>query len=182
MEFDSYWHHAPPHWLNEKGIYMVTGATLHKEHFFRGPERLDFLQSLFFQCCREFRWELHAWALFSNHYHFKAESPEEPKTLSRMLSKYHMLSSKWANQRDGTPGRRVWYQFWDSLITYDRSYWPRLLYVHENPVRHRLVENSQYYRWCSARWFEEKASRTHRHKVHSFRTDKLKVFDEFDPV
>ena len=182
MKFTSAWHHAPPHWLEDKGIYMVTGATLHKRHIFSDPMSRDILQSIFFDCCQEFGWGLHAWALFSNHYHFVSESPDDASTLKPMLSKMHMQTAKWVNQRDQSPGRKVWFQFWDSRITFERSYWPRLRYVHENPVKHEVVRNAEEYKWCSARWFSEKASAAHRRKVLSFKTDKLKVFDEFKPI
>ena len=39
------WPHAPVHRLSEHGTYIVTAGTLHKQHWFRGPERLDRLES-----------------------------------------------------------------------------------------------------------------------------------------
>jgi len=38
------WSHAPVHPINPLGVYIVTGATLHKQHFFRTPEALDLLE------------------------------------------------------------------------------------------------------------------------------------------
>ena len=35
------WPHAPVHKTSKHGTYIVTAGTLHKEHFFRGKERLD---------------------------------------------------------------------------------------------------------------------------------------------
>ncbi len=72
----SAWHHAPVHWLEEQGIYMVTAGTLQKKPFFRTPNRLDLLQERLFTYAQEFGWQLQAWAVFSNHYHFVAASPE----------------------------------------------------------------------------------------------------------
>jgi len=40
------WHHAPSHQFSEKGTYMVTGATLHKTHYFKTEIELDHLQDL----------------------------------------------------------------------------------------------------------------------------------------
>src|SRR4051812_5245260 len=39
------WPHAPPHRLSELGTYIVTGGTHYRQHFFRGAEHLDALQS-----------------------------------------------------------------------------------------------------------------------------------------
>ena len=99
------------------------------------PEKLNLFRQLFFDCVTEAGWELHAWALLSNHYHFIASSPSDPGTLRRMLSKLHTLSARDLNVLDGQPGRKVWFQYFDSHITYTKSYLPRLKYVHHNPVQ-----------------------------------------------
>jgi putative transposase len=64
------WPHAPLHCLDEGGVYMVTSGTLHKKYLFRGPERLDLLESALLRLARHYGWQLEAWAMFSNHYHF----------------------------------------------------------------------------------------------------------------
>lgn len=179
MDLTTSWHHAPPHWIEEKGIYIVTGSTLHKKHMFRDTLSRDVLRSLFFDGCREFGWNLHAWAIFSNHYHFIGESPDDPKTMNCMLSKLHMLSAKWINRQDNARGRKVWFQFWETRLTYSNSYWPRIRYVHENPVKHGLVKDATDYPWCSAGWFVEKAPSQLQRKVLSYKTDRLQIYDDY---
>jgi len=48
----------------------VTAGTLYKEHRFAGPERLDLLESALLGIMKDSGWQLEAWAVFSNHYHF----------------------------------------------------------------------------------------------------------------
>jgi putative transposase len=43
------------------------------------------------------------------------------------------------NGLDQSPERQVWYNYWDTLLTYQSSYLARLNYVHQNAVKHRLV-------------------------------------------
>jgi len=86
------------------------------------------------------------------------------------------------NGIDETPGRKVWYQFWDKTITFEASYWARLNYVTQNPVRHGLVARVSDYPFSSARWIELEWSSAKRKKLESFRHDRIQVFDEFDPV
>ena len=133
------WPHSPPHRLNEQGAYMVTCGTYLKAHFLNTPDKLEFSQRLLFECVSEFHWELHAWAILSNHYHFIASSPLDPGTLRRLLSKLHTLSAREINRRDCQPGRKVWFQYFDVHITYANSYLPRLKYVHHNPAHHGVV-------------------------------------------
>src|SRR5882672_5796689 len=66
------WPHAPLHRLSEQGTYMVTAATLEQEHYFRGGERLCRLEAELLTLAKQMRWQLEAWAVFSNHYHFVA--------------------------------------------------------------------------------------------------------------
>ena len=173
------WHHAPPHKLIERGIYMVTAGTLQKQHLFRDPNRLSLLQDHLLDYAAEFGWELQAWAVFSNHYHFVAASPENPVTLRKFLGKLHMKTAQTVNQLDDTPGRKVWHQFWDSRITFENSYWPRLRYVQENAVRHGLAHVASEYPWCSAGWFERTADAAVRNRMATYKTDQLEIPDDF---
>ena len=173
------WPHAPRHWLFEPGIYMVTAGAFQKLHHLSTPERRDFFLESLFACAAEFGWQLRAWAVLSNHYHFVAASPPDPATLRRFLGKLHMTTAKQLNEWDGTAGRKVWFQAWDSHITFETSYLARLNYVHYNPVRHGVVDLAENYPWCSANWFARNASPAFVATVKSFKTDKLNVPDDF---
>lgn len=158
---------------------MVTAGTYQKLSHLNTPERRDFFLESLFARAAEFGWQLQAWAILSNHYHFIAASPQDPSTLRRFLAKLHMTTAKQLNAWDGKPGRKVWYQFWDSHITFERSYLARLNYVHHNPAHHGLTENSSEYRWCSAQWFSENAPSALVKTVANYKTDKLEVADDF---
>ncbi len=173
------WPHAPTHWLFEPGIYMVTAGTYLKQSHLNTPERLDFFLESLFARAGEFGWKLRAWAVLANHYHFLAASPPDPANFRKMLGKLHMNTARQLNEWDTQPGRKVWFQFWDSHVTFERSYLARLNYVHYNPVRHRVVDNAENYKWCSAAWFARGASPAFVKTVQSFKTDKLEVVDDF---
>ena len=175
------WPHAPVHRLSEAGAYMVTAGTYQKVHHLRKAKRLDLVHDTLLATAEEFGWLLQAWAVMSNHYHFVAMSPPDPGSLRDFISKLHGQTARQLNELDGTSGRRVWYQFFDSHITYQRSYLARLKYVHENPVHHGLVAAACNYRWCSAAWFEREASTAFQKTVASFKVDRISVFDPFDP-
>src|SRR5438105_15080947 len=86
------WPHAPEHRLNVRGTYFVTVGTYLKEHHFRAEERLRVLHRGLLTVCRDAQWRLEAWAIFSNHYHFVAHSPDnedDARSLSRMLGLLH---------------------------------------------------------------------------------------------
>ncbi len=68
-----------------------------------------------------FGWQLEAWALFSNHYHFVAHSPENhptANTLAIMLARLHERTAKWLNRLDATRGRHVWHNYRETRLTF----------------------------------------------------------------
>lgn len=126
-------------------------------------------------------WQLEAWAVFSNHYHFIGHSPDEgAESLSQMLGFLHEKTAKWINKLDDSSGREVWHNFWETRLTHQTSYLARLNYVHQNPVRHRLVAVANQYPWCSAGWFERTARPAQVKTIYGFKIDKLKILDDYD--
>jgi putative transposase len=179
------WPHAPVHQLSENGTYFVTAGTYLKAHNFRTPQRLEVLQRGLLTVTRDFCWELEAWAMFSNHYHFIAHSLSDlgnANSLSQMLGVLHTRTAGWINRLDKAPGRKVWHNYWDTRLTYQKSYLARLNYVHQNAVKHGLAPVANHYRWCSARWFEGVASPAMVRSIYRFKTDALSVRDNFGPI
>ena len=173
------WPHSPAHRLNLPGTYIVTGGTYGKLSFFNTPTLLTYLTNLLLDLAEAHGWTLQAWAIFANHYHFMGESPR-PQSLRRLTKELHGISAREINLRQSQPGRKVWFQYWDSQITFHRSFLARLNYVHQNPVYHRVVRSASQYAWCSAGWFERKASPAFVKTVRSFPTDQLAIPDEFE--
>lgn len=161
------------------GIYIVTAATYHKEPLFRGEERLSLLEDLLLEQLEAFGWQVQAWAVFPNHYHFVGFSPPEGVNLKRLTQKIHGISATALNRLDNRADRKVWYRYWDTQITFERSYLARLAYVHNNPVKHGLVANAEDWPWCSAAWFRARAHGPFYDTVQSFRTDSVNVIDDF---
>ncbi len=173
------WPHAPVHRLGKRGAYIVTCGTYLRKHVLHTEERLTLVRDALFRLAEKYAWRLQAWAVMSNHYHFVAISPEEPESLKTLISTLHVDTATELNKLDGVTGRRVWYNFFDTHVTYQRSYLARLNYVHQNPVHHGVAKVAANYRWCSAAWFEQSASNTFRRTVESFNIDRVNVYDDF---
>jgi len=178
------WPHAPTHQLATRGTYFVTAATHEKAHHFCGAGRLRVLHRGLLTVAERFDWQLEAWAVFSNHYHFVAHSPAtetDASSLSAMVGMLHVKTAEWVNKLDAAPGRQVWFNFWDTRLTHQRSYLARLNYVHQNAVKHGLVPVACQYPWCSAAWFERTASPAMVKAIYRFKTDRISVTDDFEP-
>ena len=158
---------------------MVTGATYCKEKIFSEKNELEALQRLLFRLALQYGWYLEAWALFPNHYHFIAQSPENPGNLPVFIRHFHSASGIGINRYQEKLGRKVWYQYWDSQLTLQTSYMARLKYVMNNPVHHGVVPQAVLYPWCSARWFHETAHTSWRQTVERLNIQTVSVHDPF---
>jgi putative transposase len=96
-----------------------------------------------------------------------------------MLARLHELTAKWVNRLDQTPGRKVWHNFRETHLTFEKSWLARLHYVHANAVHHGLVASPTAYPWCSAAWFESSASQAFVKTIYGVKTDKIRVEDDF---
>ena len=173
------WPHPPVHRFDSDGIYMVTGATLGKKHIFSGEEKLNLLESELLALAKKYSWQLEAWAVFVNHYHLIARTLSGAAALNRFLKHLHSNTARKVNLLDHSTGREVWHNFWDKELTYQRSYFARLNYVHQNPVKHGLVNVANQYPWCSAAWFERTAEAAMVKTIYNFKTDRLNIYDDY---
>ena len=178
------WPHAPPHRLGVSGSYFVTAGTYQKLRLFHDAPRLDLLHDALLTHVSEAGWQLEAWAVFSNHYHFVSRPTKDGEAkvdLGKMIKGLHERTAGALNELDGQPGRKVWHNFRDTHLTYERSRMARLNYTMQNPVKHGLVPVATQYRWCSAAWFERVSTGAWVETIRSFKTDTLAVPDDFQP-
>jgi putative transposase len=173
------WPHAPLHRISDAGVYIVTAATLHKERLFGSSDKLTLLENNLLALAKSYRWQLEAWAVFTNHYHFVANGGSDSVDLKAFIKQLHGDTARELNRLDGTLGRQVWFNFWDTKLTYERSYFARLNYVHQNAVKHGLVRVANQYRWCSAAWFERTAAAAMVKTIYGFKTDRLNIDDDY---
>ena len=173
------WPHAPVHRLDDAGVFMVTAGTYQKQHYFKSLDRLMLLEDTLLRLAKIYGWQLEAWAVLSNHYHFVGRSPAVAGTMQKFLRHLHAESAREVNKADNTPARKVWHNFWDTRLTYERSYLARLNYVHQNPVKHGLVPVANQYSCCSAAWFERTCPAATVKTIYGFKTDQVQVPDDF---
>ena len=179
-EKETSWPHAPRHQLAESGTFMVTAGTYRKLHHFRDATRLEVLQRGLLGLTADAGWQIEAWAIFSNHYHFVAHSPADgAASLLAILRELHGSTARWINRLDTSVGRQVWHNYWDTRLTYEGAYLARLNYVHQNAVHHGLVAVANQYPWCSARWFERVSSPAQVRTIYELNIERVKVFDDW---
>ena len=147
--------HSPPHWFVSNAIYMVTGSTLYGRAVLNSSTKLINFYETLMERASILKWSVDDWVVMPTHYHFIARSPENALSLKALIQGVHSISAKFLNRMDGTPGRKVWYNYWDSYIQSESSYHARMRYVMLNPVKHRLVQHPEDYLFSSYKYFLE---------------------------
>jgi len=171
--------HNPPRFFVPNVMYIVTGAILHNRPLLiENSQKEYFLQTLLERTIL-LGWNLQAWSILNNHYHFIAQAPEDAETLEKLIRQVHSITAIEFNRWDKTPGRQVWFNYWDSCLTYEKSYLARLHYVHVNPVKHGLTDDALNYPFCSYKWFIEQGEEGLREQVFAQPIDRVKIFDDF---
>jgi putative transposase len=158
---------------------MVTAGTYLKRHVLDAPAKRQIVTGALLELADRYGWSLQAWAVLPNHCHFVALAPDDPHNLPQLMRHLHSTTARELNRLDGCAGRRVWYQYWDRLITYQRSYLARLKYVLQNPLKHGVAQEPSAYRWCSAGWFQRTAPEAFRKTVEGLKVDGVNVADDF---
>jgi putative transposase len=109
--------HNPPHYFVPNAMYIVTGAILQNENLLTENKRNEFVLQTLFERAELLNWTLQAWAVLNNHYHFIGQAPENATTLEKLIRQLHSITAIEINRRDNTPGRQVWFNYWDSCLT-----------------------------------------------------------------
>jgi len=173
------WPHAPQHYFAPHGTYIITAATLYRKPLLNSGAKVDLLRNTTFELAKSYVLMLQAWAFFPNHYHLVISFENSTAAHRDFVRHLHRELAIQLNGIDRAPGRRVMYEFWDTHLTFEKSWLARLNYVHQNAVKHGLVPLANQYPWCSAAWFETNARPGFLKSVYSFKTDRINVPDDF---
>lgn len=173
------WPHLPPHHFTPNGTFLLTAATLHHARLFDTPAKLDLFRDTFLEFAESCRLVLNAWAFLGNHYHAVASFENATVPRHIFLRQVHREIAARLNAFDGTPGREVFRETWDTELTFEKTWLTRLHYVHEDPVHHGVAALATDYPWCSAGWFETHATFSFVKAVYSQKLDRVSVPDDF---
>jgi putative transposase len=151
--------HHPPHVYLDDTWYMITGAVYENRRLLQAEGYKVLVEDQLKALVAEFKFTLAAWVVLDNHYHILAKS-HEGAMLSRFIGRLHGRTSFEINSCDGTRGRQVWHNYWDTCIRTETDYWTRFNYIHNNPVKHRYVKELEEWPFSSYRHHLEREGAT----------------------
>lgn len=143
--------HNPPHLFVADTFYMLTASIYRKAYLMEASQRKAEWRDAFHEAAKIYRWRIIAWVVLHNHYHAIVQSPGCANNLSKFINSYHKYPARKWNSEDELPGRKVWWNYWDTCIRAENDYYNRLRYIFWNPVKHGLVEKPEDYNFSSYR-------------------------------
>jgi len=89
------------------------------------------------------------YSLMTNHIH-TIVVPSNERSLAETFRGVHSVYGQWFNRKYGLSGH-LWQGRYYSCALDDTHLWAAVRYVERNPVRAKIVERAEDYRWSSAR-------------------------------
>jgi putative transposase len=146
--------HHPTHLFENDTWYFVTSGTREKRRYLAVDGHKELVRDRLKSLTVEFKLILSAWVILDNHYHVLIRS-NNGVALPSFIRRLHGSISFDLNGRDGTRGRQLWHNYWDTCIRSERDYWVRFNYIHHNPVKHSYVRRSEDWTYSSYRYYLE---------------------------
>jgi len=173
--------HNPPHLFCPGSKYIITGATYGKKPWLKSDEAKERLLTSIKKGFDHYHWTLEDWVILDNHYHLMGNAPEDASTLSLMINDIHRFIALWIkkNVPESKDAKIVMYNYWDTCITYEKSYLARLNYIWYNPMKHGYVEDASDWKFGS--YYERiKVEKEEMEELRKkYKWDKVKVKDDF---
>lgn len=198
--------HNPPHLFRSMGKYFITGATYQKRPLLQSDAAKEKTVEYMFKSFEHFGWEIEDWVLLNNHYHVMTQAPVDATTLSRVMNNFHKFSAIWIRknlkdlefgdevadrltkstyskteltQSTHSIATKIWYNYWDTCITYESSYFARINYIWFNPVKHGYVDDAAQWKFGS---FYRRAQEQRKHVeevMEKYPCDRIKIEDDY---
>ena len=160
--------HRPLHYYGGQ-VYFLSATCYEGVDMFCTDNKKRILKIKLKEISEEMGINIYGWVILNNHYHLLfhlnnfdesegvtnaslSSMPEAPrdtlacvipssKKLSNFIRRLHSITSKNLNEIDNTPGRKVWYQYWDYCVRNEIDFWKHFNYILKNPLKHKLAKN-----------------------------------------
>ena len=135
------YNHNPSHLFSPNAKYFITGATYKKKRWFKSNEAKERLLKSISIGFDQHGWLLEEWVILDNHYHLLGNVPDDSSNLPEMMQEVHKFVALWVKKNipESKSSEKVMYNYWDTCITFEASYFARRNYIWNNPVKHGYV-------------------------------------------
>ena len=132
----------PPHVYEQNACYFITAGTAGRRRLLDTDPKRALLHGVLNNAVKDYDITLYAWVILATHYHLLL-STGETIPIFKFIKRLHGESAIKLNEFDATPGRQVWYQYWDHSPRSQRAFWCCFNYTHINPLKHGYVRSME---------------------------------------
>jgi putative transposase len=131
----------PPHIYKDDTCYFITASIVHRQGLLDTDPKRTLVRDVLKEAIKDYGIRLYAWVILVDHYHLLLKT-SDVAPIYRFIKRLHGDSAIQLNKLDNTPGRQVWYQYWDRFPRDERDFWACFNYIHINPIKHGYVRVS----------------------------------------
>jgi putative transposase len=173
--------HNPPHLFIPNAKYLITASTYLKRHYFKDDPAKEIVLNSIIKGFSDLDWKIDDLVILDNHYHLMVQASEEASNLSKIVQNIHKFTAlrlKKYNPSLENVGK-IWFNYWDTCITYEKSYFARINYIWFNPVKHGYVDDALKWRFGSyySRMKQNEIFAKEIKRKYPF--DRINVMDDF---
>ena len=128
----------PPHYYDDNRFYFITARTFNRHKIWQSDAAKDVFVTQLQAATRHHGISLTAWAILHEHHHLLLYADKRSQ-LVPFIRRLHSTSAIQINRRDHTPGRKVWYNYWDYCPRDDRDFYRVFNYIHIQPIKHGIL-------------------------------------------
>ncbi len=136
---------------SETGYYHVMMRGNNKTYIFQRESDKTFLMELLFEFEKEGFIQLAAWCVMDNHVHIVVKA--EPDNLTTALKRLNIRYAMHYHNVHGTIGHVFQDRFKSEPIETDGYLMMVMRYIHQNPVKAKLIPTVEEYPWSSYKHF-----------------------------
>ena len=107
-------------------------------------------------------------------------APEDSTTLSQLVNNFHRFTTNWLSKHNIKKVQdKYFHNYWDTCITYEKSYFSRLHYIWYNPVKHGYVGSPEKWKFDSFYFLYEEEMKEIEQIIKTYPIDRMKIDDDF---
>lgn len=133
--------------IYEGAIYHIYQRGNNKEFIFKNNNIKSFILKYLKEYNKKFDYELLAYVIMDNHYHFLIKTNEAP--ISTIMFFINNLLGKHVNGKLGRTGHAFDSRYKSKLVETDANLIWLLRYIHRNPVKANICKDINDYKWSS---------------------------------
>lgn len=137
------------------GTYFFTVVTRNRMPIFTHSDLVDRFLKTLSEVQSIFPFQVVAYCIMPEHIHYIWTLPENDSDYPK---RWQSIKGRFANHwNKGHPTMRMAWQrgYWEHTIRDEKDLYQHIDYIHYNPIKHRLVENVQEWKWSSFHQFRE---------------------------